>query len=177
MNRLSRSWGKRSNAPVQHEGRATVTPVAATRMLTPWLALLSLSSCPEASSPALVHTQASRVVARHHPQKPWASATEEQLRAFRGAISTVRLKLPYGPRPGQDDNVLFTPTYPIYGAEDRARMRAAYRCRGYTHWAIGPVSHRRALYHDQYPPAPFDGITAPAPAPMAGCRCLQGTIW
>jgi hypothetical protein len=98
---------------------------------------------------------------RHVPAKPWAVAAEEHLRAFRGAISTVRLRLPYGPRPDQDDNVLFAPTYPVYGAEDRARMRTTYRSRGYMHWAIGPVSHRRALYHDQYPPAPFDSIAEP----------------
>ncbi len=91
----------------------------------------------------------------------WESVSENQLRAFRGAISTARLNLPYGPRPGRDNNVFFTATYQVYGASDRARMRAAYRSRGYTHWAIGPVGRRAPLYHNQYPAAPFDSIGEP----------------
>lgn len=95
------------------------------------------------------------------PAKPWESVTEAHLRAFRGAISTTRLNLPFGPRPGQDDNVLFTPTYQVYDDAERAQMREAYASRGYDHWAIGPIAHRARLYHDQFPPAPFDSIREP----------------
>ena len=76
----------------------------------------------------------------------WSDA---ELRAFRGAIATVRLKIPYGPRPDQSDNVLFTPMYGRYTPADRAPMRAAYKERGYTHWPIGPLI--TGTYHDQYP--------------------------
>jgi hypothetical protein len=73
----------------------------------------------------------------------------EELRAFRGAISTVRLGIPLGPRPGKADNTLFTPMYGCYSPADRARMRAAYKRRGYTHWPIGPLI--TGTYHGKYP--------------------------
>ncbi|HXE53747.1 MAG TPA: hypothetical protein VN541_12055 [Tepidisphaeraceae bacterium] len=85
-----------------------------------------------------------------HPQKhrpeDWS---EDELRAFRGAISTVRFDIPFGPRPGKPDNVVFTPMYGCYSPADRARMRAAYKRRGYTHWAIGPLI--AGNYHGKYP--------------------------
>jgi len=86
----------------------------------------------------------------HRPPEKWSIS---ELRAFRGAISTVRLDIPFGPRPGKADNVLFTPMYGCYSAADRARMRAAYKQRGYTHWPIGPLI--AGSYHDKYPDMNF----------------------
>ncbi|MCR4300866.1 MAG: hypothetical protein NUV51_04585, partial [Sulfuricaulis sp.] len=86
---------------------------------------------------------------------PWVRVTEAQLRAWRGAISTVLVRIPCGPRPGQADNVLFTDEYDssCYSAGDRATMRAAYAAFGYTHWPIGPlVGHG---YHGDYPSKDF----------------------
>ena len=40
-----------------------------------------------------------------HRPEDW---NEDELRAFRGAISTVRLDIPFGPRPRKPDNVVFT---------------------------------------------------------------------
>src|SRR5947209_1348056 len=82
---------------------------------------------------------------KHRPED-W---NEDELRAFRGAISTVRLDIPLGPRPGKPDNVVFTPMSGCYLPADRARMRAAYKRRGYTHWAIGPLV--AGSYHGKYP--------------------------
>jgi hypothetical protein len=90
-------------------------------------------------------SQPTRQPGKHRPED-W---NETELRAFRGAISTVRLNVPFGPRPGKPDNVVFTPMYGCYSAEDRARMRAAYKRRGYTHWAIGPLI--TGTYHGKYP--------------------------
>jgi len=86
----------------------------------------------------------------HRRPEKWSI---DELRAFRGAISTVRLDIPFGPRPGKADNVLFTPMYGCYSAADRARMRAAYKQRGYTHWPIGPLI--AGSYHGKYPDMNF----------------------
>lgn len=91
-----------------------------------------------------------RLVPKHvDPQ----SLSEETIRRYRGAIATVQMNLPHGPRPGRDDNVLFTGMYPAYGPEDRARMRATYKARGYTHWAMGPLN--AGSYHGDYPELDF----------------------
>jgi len=79
-------------------------------------------------------------------------APNPSLLAWRGAIATVLWgNNPYGPRPNQADNVLFTAQYdsPGYDAGRRADMRARYRQHGYTHWTMGPVA--QTGYHGQYP--------------------------
>lgn len=76
--------------------------------------------------------------------------TLEQLSHIKGSMWTARLNLPYGPRPGQDDNILAMDFYQLYGKADRARMIEAYRARGYTHAVTGPLAGGDC-YHGQYP--------------------------
>lgn len=90
----------------------------------------------------------SQPIAQPRKRRPQDWSVEE-LRSFRGAISTVRLDIPLGPRPGKPDNALFTAMYGCYSTADRARMRAAYKQRGYTHWPIGPLI--TGTYHGKYP--------------------------
>ncbi len=92
------------------------------------------------------------IVMRSLHADPWA-LNDIAVRTYRGSIATVQMNLPYGPRPNRDNNVLFTGMYPSYGAEDRAKMRAAYKARGYTHWALGPLN--AGSYHGDYPPLDF----------------------
>ncbi len=96
----------------------------------------------------------------------------ERLLAIRGAMWTARLNLPYGPRPGQDDNILAFDYYQFYSASDRQRMREAYgpnSPRGYTHAVTGPVIgtdcyHSLWPCHDPDQPGymPYDGVPTQA---------------
>lgn len=79
-----------------------------------------------------------------------ASWSMAQLLNIRGAMWTARLNLPYGPRPGQDDNILAMDFYQFFAAPDRARMLDAYRARGYTHAVTGPLVGTDC-YHSQFP--------------------------
>lgn len=81
--------------------------------------------------------------------------TEPELRAWRGAISMPLAGLPHGPRPGADDNILFTAQGydSVYDASTRARARAAFRAEGYTHWPYGPLLQKG--YHGWWPDTDF----------------------
>lgn len=89
------------------------------------------------------------------PSKPIhfdpSSIPLETLAQIKGAMWTARLKLPFGPRPNQDDNILAMDFYQLYNATDRARMIQAYHGdRGYTHAVTGPNAGGDC-YHGQYP--------------------------
>jgi hypothetical protein len=86
---------------------------------------------------------------------PWESVTTEQLRNWRGSISTVLAPLPCGPRPYAADNVMFTAKIDTscWSAEDRQTAYAAYRAHGYTHWAMGPLA--QTGYHGTFPDSDF----------------------
>ena len=78
------------------------------------------------------------------------TASLEQLARVRGAMWTAKLNLAWGPRPNQDSNVLAMVFYDLYGTEDRTRMRAAYKQRGYTHSVTGPITGNDC-YHGAWP--------------------------
>ncbi len=71
---------------------------------------------------------------------------------IRGAMWTRKCNLPYGPRPGQDDNVLAMDYYEWYGPSDRQKMIATYKSPGYRHAVTGPLVD--SGYHGNYPAAP-----------------------
>lgn len=74
-----------------------------------------------------------------------------QLAAIRGAMWTSRLNLPFGPRPGQDSNILPMAFYDLYGSSDQARMLAHYHDElQYTHAVTGPITGNDC-YHSLYP--------------------------
>jgi hypothetical protein len=83
-----------------------------------------------------------------------AGVSLEQLARIRGSMWTARLNLPYGPRPGSDDNILSMDFYEFFGPEDRKRMIEAYKARGYTHAVTGPIVDAGG-YHGQYPLSDF----------------------
>jgi hypothetical protein len=87
--------------------------------------------------------------------KPWETVTSDQLRNWKGSISTVLAKLPCGPRPGADNNSMFTAKIDTscWSAEDRQTAFAAYRKQGYTHWAMGPLA--QTGYHGTFPDTDF----------------------
>ncbi len=76
--------------------------------------------------------------------------TPGQLAAIRGAMWTARVAVPYGPRPGRASNPIAFTFYQLYSADDRARMVAAYKSRGYTHVVVGPAAGTDC-YHGKYP--------------------------
>lgn len=76
----------------------------------------------------------------------------ETLAAICGSMWTARCNVPYGPRPGQDDNILAMDYYEFYGPEDRAKMIDGYLSRGYRHYVTGPIVD--AGYHGLYPARP-----------------------
>lgn len=96
---------------------------------------------------------------RKGPQQnaPWLTVTDDQLRAYRGSISTTLMPLPCGPRPNAADNILFTAEFgsTCYDATTRAAMLATYRARSYTHWAIGPIES--GGYSGQFPRQDWTG--------------------
>lgn len=76
-----------------------------------------------------------------------------QLEAFRGSLFTVKdCGLPYGPRPGQPDNIVFFGTR-FYSREQRQCGYDAWKKRGYTHGVVGPFIDPG--YHNQVPPNDF----------------------
>jgi hypothetical protein len=81
--------------------------------------------------------------------------------AIRGAMWTVRGPWPYGPRPGQADNITALefiysygdPNQPFVLNETQRQMIATYKSHGYTHNAFGPPNAQS--YHGQYPDTDF----------------------
>lgn len=78
----------------------------------------------------------------------------DQLAAnWRGSMWTARCNVPWGPRPNRDDNILALNYYHLYGADDRAKMLAAYRQRGYTH-GVASTPIDAGGYHGMWPSQP-----------------------
>jgi hypothetical protein len=86
-----------------------------------------------------------------HPHVDPSAMPLEQLAAIRGAMWSARLNLPFGPRPGQDSNILPMAFYGVYSPRDRARMLTHYHDeRHYTHAVTGPITGNDC-YHGKYP--------------------------
>ena len=79
--------------------------------------------------------------------------TLHDLMRVRGGMWVNRAAIPYGPRPGQPDNINAMDYYEHYGPEDRALMRANYTSAGYTHAVTGPMIEPSG-YHGHYPTYP-----------------------
>lgn len=80
---------------------------------------------------------------------PWTPA---RLRAIKGAIWPTRGPMPFGPRPGQPDNIIDTGCE-AYSAADLATARGILTGRRYTHVQMGPFIDPG--YHGQYPAVDF----------------------
>lgn len=81
---------------------------------------------------------------------PQSIPASELILNWRSAIATVQMALPFGPRPGQSNNVLFTDMYGAYGDTDRSRARHEYlTVRRYRQWPLGPINSGN--YAGQYP--------------------------
>lgn len=84
------------------------------------------------------------------------------LRAFRGAIFTARVNVPWGPRPGQESNINAMDEILCYSPADQAKMIAAYRPLHPTYrhctFTPGPPSHG---YHGDYGLQPDLRLTIP----------------
>jgi hypothetical protein len=75
----------------------------------------------------------------------------EQLAAIRGAMWPQGLGLPFGPRPGQPDNIIATDFFADYAGADQARILAWEKQQGYTHVVMGPIVDSDG-YHGTYTP-------------------------
>lgn len=76
----------------------------------------------------------------------------ETLARIRGSMWTARLDLPWGPRPGQPDNIITIDYFEAFSSSDQDRIIAAYgpsSARGYTHAPMGPIVDPG--YHGQLP--------------------------
>jgi hypothetical protein len=80
-----------------------------------------------------------------------------QLAAIRGAMWPSAsacpggLVLPYGPRPGQPDNIIATDFFANYSADEQLAIVTCLRALGYTHVVMGPIVDSDG-YHGQYAP-------------------------
>lgn len=74
----------------------------------------------------------------------------EQLARIRGAMWTCRANLPYGPRPGDDDNIIATDFFSAYTPDQQATAIAVLKSKGYTHVVVGPIVDSDG-YHGLYP--------------------------
>lgn len=77
---------------------------------------------------------------------------KEALAKVRGSMWTARLDLPWGPRPGQPDNIITIDYFEAFSPSDQDRIIAAYgpsSARGYTHAPMGPIVDPG--YHGQLP--------------------------
>lgn len=75
--------------------------------------------------------------------------TLEELADIKCSIWTARSKIPYGPRPNQNDNILAMDFIDLYDYTVQTQMIEDYKSRGYTHCAQGPFNGQG--YHGQYP--------------------------
>lgn len=85
-----------------------------------------------------------------------SSVPLQQLAAIRGAMwpSASRcpsLRLPFGPRPNQPDNIIATDFFANYSPEDQNAILDCLRSLGYTHVVMGPLVDSDG-YHGQYQP-------------------------
>lgn len=60
------------------------------------------------------------------------------------------VRLPYGPRPGQPDNVIATDFLTVYTPEDQEKVAACFHENGWTHAVVGPFVDSDG-YHGTYP--------------------------
>lgn len=81
-------------------------------------------------------------------QTPWLDMTREQVMRARGAIATTLANLPFGPRPNQDDNCLFTAEYinPCWTPDQRIEQIGLYP---HVAWPLNPPLAKG--YHGQFP--------------------------
>lgn len=86
---------------------------------------------------------------------PWETTTNAELLAWNGRIQTMFWSGPYGFRPGQPNNALFTAQYdnPCFSDMDRANMRLVGQSYAMKHWPIGPIIQKG--YHGKYPDTNF----------------------
>lgn len=84
--------------------------------------------------------------------QPDSNWTPERLRAIKGFIWPARAPLPFGPRPGQPDNIINTGCMG-YSPSQLDMARTALRTRGVTHVDVGPFIDPG--YHGQYPSIDF----------------------
>jgi len=98
---------------------------------------------------AWLHDQPEAVAYRTKPaHKDPADWTDAELLVIRGALN-IKITAPYGPRPGQPDNMASTNAPWIYTPEQRKAIRDGYKARGYTHGPVGPFVDPG--YHGQIP--------------------------
>jgi hypothetical protein len=82
---------------------------------------------------------------------PRTRRTIEEILRIRGAMWTVRCNLPFGPRPGQDSNILAMDYYELYPPDARKRMLERYFDeKRYTHFVTGPIFDAGG-YHGWWP--------------------------
>jgi hypothetical protein len=99
---------------------------------------------------------------KHPPEPPAPEHVDPsgiplgELAQIRGAMWSVRLNVPFGPRPNRDDNIVATDFFEDYSPVDQARILTAYRARGYTHVVVGPLVDSDG-YHGLYPPHDWRG--------------------
>lgn len=79
-----------------------------------------------------------------------------QLAAIRGAMwpnasACPGLLLPFGPRPGQPDNIIATDFFANYSSSEQLAIVNCLRSRGFTHVVMGPIVDAGG-YHGQYAP-------------------------
>lgn len=102
---------------------------------------------------AWLHDQPEAIAWRTKPEHQDPAAwSVERLLAIRGSL-TIKLNVPLGPRPNQDDNVAFTTGLWNYTPADQQRILQAYKARSYTHAPIGPFIDPG--YHGQFNPIDF----------------------
>lgn len=68
---------------------------------------------------------------------------------IRGDMWGARAAVPWGPRPGQPDNIVCGDYFECFSPTDQDVMIAVWRSRGYTHVVMGPIVD--AGYHGQLP--------------------------
>jgi hypothetical protein len=81
-----------------------------------------------------------------------------ELAKLRGAMWTARLNLPWGPRPGQDDNCICIDYFECFSVADQDRILAAYGPSSERHYStapLGPIVD--AGYHGQLPATDWRG--------------------
>ncbi len=78
--------------------------------------------------------------------------TNKALRAIKGSIWPTRGPVAFGPRSGQQDNIIDSGCF-AYGVPDVATAIAAFHKCGYTHVQVGPFVDPG--YHGQYPAIDF----------------------
>lgn len=82
----------------------------------------------------------------------------EQIARIRGAMWSVRMNLPFGPRPNRDDNILAVEFFYLYPPETQKAMLARYTAKGYWSAPYGPTQGNDC-YHGLWPCSPVPRMT------------------